>query len=163
MIPFSCSVLAFSEWPVTLYRSRFDGTRGYNLDESSSYSRRCGQLQLHVYRLSLVGRCGRRHRAKANRFILRPPQPAKIVSMAIRQQAFWVIKHGHQGNGYALRGEEHRETEVIWGMVCLPSQLPTRWPKQYQNVASSGGHQAGGGERNCIKPKKDARRNSLAS
>ncbi len=62
------------------------------------------------------------------------------VSSVLGDQAW------HQGNGYACVGKSMGD-EYIWGMVAFLDQLPTMDAKQYQAlVASSGGHQHGGGE-----------------
>jgi len=57
-----------------------------------------------------------------------------------------VIKHGIKATGMPAWGKSMGD-EYIWGMVAFIDQLPTMDAKQYQAlVASSGGHQHGGGE-----------------
>lgn len=57
-----------------------------------------------------------------------------------------MIKHGIKATGMPAWGKSMGD-EYIWGMVAFLNQLPTMDAKQYQTlVASSGGHQHGGGE-----------------
>lgn len=67
--------------------------------------------------------------------------------------AFWVIKHGIKASGMPAWGKSMSD-EYIWNMVAFLQQLPKLSPEQYQAmVASSGGHEHGGGE---TKPHDDA-------
>ena len=60
--------------------------------------------------------------------------------------AFWVIKHGIKATGMPAWGKSMGD-QYIWGMVALLDQLPKMDAGQYQAlVASSGGHDHGGGE-----------------
>nr|WP_028626663.1 MULTISPECIES: cytochrome c [Pseudomonas] len=60
--------------------------------------------------------------------------------------AFWVIKHGIKATGMAAWGKSMSD-EHIWGMVAFLQQLPELDADDYrQLVASSDGHQHGGGE-----------------
>ena len=75
-----------------------------------------------------------------------PPNLAKIGVDGNPSAAFWVIKHGIKATGMPAWGKSMGD-EYIWGMVAFIDQLPTMDAKQYQAlVASSGGHQHGGGE-----------------
>ena len=75
-----------------------------------------------------------------------PPNLAKIGVDGNPSAAFWVIKHGIKATGMPAWGKSMGD-EYIWGMVAFLNQLPTMDAKQYQTlVASSGGHQHGGGE-----------------
>lgn len=75
-----------------------------------------------------------------------PPNLVKIGVDGNPSAAFWVIKHGIKATGMPAWGKSMGD-EYIWGMVAFLNQLPTMDAKQYQTlVASSGGHQHGGGE-----------------
>ncbi|MGB4074530.1 c-type cytochrome [Pseudomonas sp.] len=75
-----------------------------------------------------------------------PPNLAKIGIDGSPSAAFWVIKHGIKASGMPAWGKS-MEDEYIWGMVAFLNQLPKMDATQYQAlVASSSGHQHGGGE-----------------
>lgn len=59
---------------------------------------------------------------------------------------FWVIKHGIRSTGMPAWGKSMPDP-YIWGLVALLEQLPALTTVEYQTlVATSGGHQHGGGE-----------------
>ncbi len=75
-----------------------------------------------------------------------PPNLAKVGIDGSPSAAFWVIKHGIKASGMPAWGKS-MEDEYIWGMVAFLNQLPKMDATQYQAlVASSSGHQHGGGE-----------------
>lgn len=75
-----------------------------------------------------------------------PPNLANIGVDGNPSAAFWVIKHGIKASGMPAWGKSMRD-EYIWGMVAFLNQLPKMDATQYQVlVASSSGHQHGGGE-----------------
>ena len=75
-----------------------------------------------------------------------PPNLAKIGIDGSSSATFWVIKHGIKASGMPAWGKS-MEDEYIWGMVAFLNQLPKMDATQYQAlVASSSGHQHGGGE-----------------
>lgn len=75
-----------------------------------------------------------------------PPNLAKIGVDGSPSAAFWVIKHGIKATGMPAWGKSMGD-EYIWGMVAFLNQLPKMDAAQYQTlVASSSGHQHGGGE-----------------
>ncbi len=75
-----------------------------------------------------------------------PPNLAKVGVDGNPAATFWVIKHGIKATGMPAWGKSMGD-QYIWGMVAFLNQLPTMDAKQYQTlVASSGGHQHGGGE-----------------
>ncbi|AJG16581.1 hypothetical protein RK21_05073 [Pseudomonas plecoglossicida] len=60
--------------------------------------------------------------------------------------AFWTIKHGIKATGMPAWGKSMGD-EYIWGIVAFLDQLPQMNAEQYKAlVATSGGHQHGGGE-----------------
>nr|WP_194789873.1 cytochrome c [Pseudomonas sp. UFMG81] len=60
--------------------------------------------------------------------------------------AFWTIKHGIKATGMPAWGKS-MDDPYIWGIVAFLDQLPRMNAEQYAGlVASSGGHQHGGGE-----------------
>ncbi|MDM3884389.1 cytochrome c [Pseudomonas sp. BCRC 81390] len=60
--------------------------------------------------------------------------------------AFWTIKHGIKATGMPAWGKSMGD-EYIWGIVAFLDQLPKLDTQQYNAlVASSSGHQHGGGE-----------------
>ena len=60
--------------------------------------------------------------------------------------AFWVIKHGIKASGMPAWGKSMGD-EYIWNMAAFLQVLPRMDAAQYQAlVASSGGHDHGGGE-----------------
>ena len=61
-------------------------------------------------------------------------------------RAFWVIKHGVKASGMPAWGRSMPD-EYIWNMVAFLQKMPELTPAQYQAlVASSDGHDHGGGE-----------------
>lgn len=73
-----------------------------------------------------------------------PPELTKATVDAAR--AFWVIKHGIKASGMPAWGESMGD-EYVWNMAAFLQQLPKLDAAQYQAlVASSGGHDHGGGE-----------------
>ena len=74
-----------------------------------------------------------------------PPTWTELGTVDPRQ-AFWVVKHGVKMSGMPAWGKS-MDDEYIWGMVALMQQFPKMTAARYQElVASSGGHQHGGGE-----------------
>jgi len=75
-----------------------------------------------------------------------PPNLAKVGIDDSPAAAFWVIKHGIKATGMPAWGKSMGDP-YIWGMVAFLNQLPKMDAQQYQAlVASSGGHEHGGGE-----------------
>ena len=75
-----------------------------------------------------------------------PPNLAEIGINGSPAATFWVIKHGIKASGMPAWGKSMGD-EYIWGMVAFLNQLPKMDGEQYQAlVASSAGHQHGGGE-----------------
>jgi mono/diheme cytochrome c family protein len=75
-----------------------------------------------------------------------PPNLATIGVDGNPAAAFWVIKHGIKATGMPAWGKSMSD-EYIWGMVAFLDQLPRMDAAQYRAlVASSSGHQHGGGE-----------------
>ena len=75
-----------------------------------------------------------------------PPNLAEIGINGSPAATFWVIKHGIKASGMPAWGNSMGD-EYIWGMVAFLNQLPKMDGEQYQAlVASSAGHQHGGGE-----------------
>ncbi len=73
-----------------------------------------------------------------------PPDLSKDTVEAAA--AFWVIKHGIKASGMPAWGESMAD-EYVWNMAAFLQELPKLSPEQYQAmVASSGGHDHGGGE-----------------
>ena len=73
------------------------------------------------------------------------PELAKAHPMSPAEQ-FWIIKHGIKATGMPAWGKSMQD-KYIWEMVAFIQQLPSLDANQYQTlVASSGGHQHGGGE-----------------
>ena len=74
-----------------------------------------------------------------------PPTWSELGTVDPRQ-AFWVVKHGVKMSGMPAWGKS-MDDKYIWGMVALMQQFPKMTAARYQElVASSGGHQHGGGE-----------------
>lgn len=77
------------------------------------------------------------------------PAPPRLAYTGRQRSAvtdFWIIKHGIKASGMPAWGKS-MEDRYIWGMVAFLEKLPQLTPGQYQElVASSGGHQHGGGE-----------------
>ncbi|MBS7663204.1 cytochrome c [Pseudomonas lalucatii] len=75
-----------------------------------------------------------------------PPNLAEIGVDGNPAAAFWTIKHGIKASGMPAWGKSMADP-YIWGMVAFLQQLPELDAQQYRAlVASSGGHQHGGGE-----------------
>lgn len=75
-----------------------------------------------------------------------PPNLAKTQMSRPPAETFWVIKHGIKASGMPAWGKSMADP-YIWAMVAFLQQLPAMEKAQYQAlVASSGGHQHGGGE-----------------
>ncbi|WP_439859859.1 c-type cytochrome [Pseudomonas sp. MBLB4136] len=75
-----------------------------------------------------------------------PPNLAEIGVDGNPAAAFWTIKHGIKATGMPAWGKSMADP-YIWGMVAFLQQLPELDTQQYRTlVASSGGHQHGGGE-----------------
>ncbi|MEG1039312.1 MAG: cytochrome c [Pseudomonas sp.] len=75
-----------------------------------------------------------------------PPNLATIGAGDNPAVAFWTIKHGIKATGMPAWGKSMGD-QYIWGVVAFLEQLPQMNAEQYQTlVASSGGHQHGGGE-----------------
>lgn len=75
-----------------------------------------------------------------------PPNLTKIGVNGNPAATFWTIKHGIKATGMPAWGKSMGDP-YIWGMVAFMQQLPTLDAQQYQTlVASSSGHQHGGGE-----------------
>ena len=73
-----------------------------------------------------------------------PPNLSKVTVDAA--EAFWVIKHGIKASGMPAWGRSMGD-EYLWNMAAFLQQLPKLSPTEYQvMVASSGGHDHGGGE-----------------
>lgn len=77
------------------------------------------------------------------------PAPANLSKSGVSGDpatAFWIIKHGIKATGMPAWGKS-MEDQYIWGIVAFLDQLPQLNAEEYQAmVASSGGHQHGGGE-----------------
>lgn len=75
-----------------------------------------------------------------------PPNLTKIGVSGGPAAAFWTIKHGIKATGMPAWGKSMGD-QYIWGIVAFLDQLPEMNAQQYKAmVASSGGHQHGGGE-----------------
>lgn len=75
-----------------------------------------------------------------------PPNLATIGIGGDPAAAFWIIKHGIKATGMPAWGKSMGD-EYIWGIVAFLDQLPKLDTQQYNAlVASSSGHQHGGGE-----------------
>lgn len=77
------------------------------------------------------------------------PSPPNLATRGIGGDpaaAFWIIKHGIKATGMPAWGKSMGD-EYIWGIVAFLDQLPKLDTQQYNAlVASSSGHQHGGGE-----------------
>ena len=77
------------------------------------------------------------------------PTPPNLTLTADDQdpaRVFWTIKHGIKATGMPAWGKSMQD-EYIWGLVAFLDQLPSLGQPEYQAiVASSDGHQHGGGE-----------------
>ncbi|WP_036992002.1 c-type cytochrome [Metapseudomonas furukawaii] len=75
-----------------------------------------------------------------------PPDLTRVGVDGSPANAFWIIKHGIKATGMPAWGKS-MEDPYIWGMVAFLQKLPSLDAEQYRTlVASSGGHQHGGGE-----------------
>ncbi|MDH4570488.1 cytochrome c [Pseudomonas sp. BN414] len=75
-----------------------------------------------------------------------PPNLTKVGVDGSPESAFWIIKHGIKATGMPAWGRSMGD-QYIWGIVAFLQKLPTLEAEQYRAlVASSGGHQHGGGE-----------------
>ena len=75
------------------------------------------------------------------------PAPPNLTKATVdAAKAFWVIKHGIKASGMPAWGRSMQD-DYIWNMVAFLQQLPGMDAARYQAlVASSGGHEHGGGE-----------------
>lgn len=75
------------------------------------------------------------------------PSPPNLSKQPVdAAEAFWVIKHGIKASGMPAWGKSMGD-EYIWNMAAFLQKLPSLNAEQYQAmVASSGGHEHGGGE-----------------
>ncbi|WP_181298953.1 cytochrome c [Pseudomonas sp. Q2-TVG4-2] len=77
------------------------------------------------------------------------PAPPNLAEAGIYDdpaKTFWVIKHGIKATGMPAWGKSMADP-YIWGMVAFLQKLPDLDEGAYRAlVASSGGHQHGGGE-----------------
>lgn len=75
------------------------------------------------------------------------PAPPNLTEHAVdAAEAFWVIKHGIKASGMPAWGKS-MDDKYLWNLAAFLQQLPQLSPEQYQAmVASSGGHDHGGGE-----------------
>ncbi|MDQ3286805.1 MAG: cytochrome c [Pseudomonadota bacterium] len=77
---------------------------------------------------------------------LNPAPPMLTRGTRDAARAFWVVKHGIKATGMPAWGESMQD-EYIWNMVAFLQQLPSLDADEYKAmVASSGGHEHGGGE-----------------
>jgi mono/diheme cytochrome c family protein len=75
-----------------------------------------------------------------------PPDLTKVGDNGNPAATFWTIKHGIKASGMPAWGKS-MDDPYIWGMVAFLQKLPELDARQYRSlVASSGGHQHGGGE-----------------
>ena len=75
-----------------------------------------------------------------------PPSLAEAGLYDDPAKTFWVIKHGIKATGMPAWGKSMADP-YIWGMVAFLQKLPELDEGAYRAlVASSGGHQHGGGE-----------------
>lgn len=77
------------------------------------------------------------------------PQPPNFWQAGVNDnpvENFWIIKHGIKASGMPAWGKSMQD-DYIWQMVAFMDELPGMSPQRYQTlVASSAGHQHGGGE-----------------
>lgn len=77
---------------------------------------------------------------------LNPSPPNLSLESVDASGAFWAIKHGIKASGMPAWGGS-MDDEYIWNMVAFLQEMPSMDATQYQTmVASSGGHDHGGGE-----------------
>ncbi len=75
-----------------------------------------------------------------------PPNLAKATADGDPATRFWIIKHGIKSTGMPAWGKS-MDDRYIWGLVAFLERLPSLSAQEYQSlVASSAGHQHGGGE-----------------
>lgn len=77
------------------------------------------------------------------------PAPPNLTTVGVDgspESAFWIIKHGIKATGMPAWGKSMGD-QYIWGIVAFLQKLPSLDAQEYRAlVASSGGHQHGGGE-----------------
>ena len=75
------------------------------------------------------------------------PSPPNLSQTSVdAAAAFWVIKHGIKASGMPAWGQSMGD-EYIWNMAAFLQELPQLDAGEYAAlVASSGGHEHGGGE-----------------
>ena len=75
------------------------------------------------------------------------PSPPNLSRTSVdAARAFWVIKHGIKASGMPAWGRS-MDDEFIWNMAAFLQELPRLDAGEYAAlVASSGGHEHGGGE-----------------
>ena len=77
------------------------------------------------------------------------PAPPNLAVQGIPDDpaiSFWIIKHGIKATGMPAWGKSMGD-DYLWGLVAFLQQLPQMDADSYQTlVASSAGHQHGGGE-----------------
>ena len=79
-----------------------------------------------------------------------PPNLSKETVDAA--SAFWIIKHGIKASGMPAWGKSMSD-DYIWNMVAFLQRLPKLDDEQYKAlVATSGGHDHGGGETMASMP-----------
>lgn len=77
---------------------------------------------------------------------LYPAPPNLTTTMVDAAEAFWVIKHGIKASGMPAWGQSMGD-EYIWNMAAFLQAMPAMDAGQYRAmVASSNGHDHGGGE-----------------
>lgn len=75
-----------------------------------------------------------------------PPNLAVQGSPSDPAISFWIVKHGIKATGMPAWGKSMGD-DYLWGLVAFLQQLPSLDAAGYQSlVASSAGHQHGGGE-----------------
>ncbi|MDA7086805.1 cytochrome c [Pseudomonas sp. SA3-5] len=77
------------------------------------------------------------------------PAPLNLTKAGVDRNpaaTFWIIKHGIKASGMPAWGKSMADP-YIWGIVAFMQKLPELDAQQYRTlVASSAGHQHGGGE-----------------
>ncbi|SDS52369.1 Cytochrome C oxidase, cbb3-type, subunit III [Halopseudomonas xinjiangensis] len=77
------------------------------------------------------------------------PSPPDLTQTGLSgdpARTFWIIKHGIKASGMPAWGQSMAD-QYIWEMVAFLDELPSLNAEEYRTlVASSGGHQHGGGE-----------------
>ena len=81
------------------------------------------------------------------------PAPPNLSTEVVKpEHAFWVIKHGIKASGMPAWGKSMSD-DYIWNMVAFLQRLPKLDDEQYKAlVATSGGHDHGGGETMASMP-----------